>query len=62
MKMAILATLFIAVGILAMPVEAHHKPGHDKGGGPSSASMTVTPDPVMAGESYQVFGEGFLQK
>ncbi len=60
--LAILAILFI--GLLAMPVEAHHKPGHTQGGGngggPSSgASMTVTPNPVTAGETYTVHGTGF---
>lgn len=60
MKIAILATfLFIMVGILAMPVEAHHRDDHDKGGGGSTASMNVTPDPVTVGESYQVHGMGF---
>jgi len=55
---AILVILFI--GLLVSPVEAHHKDGHDQGGGPTAkATMTVTPTPVTAGQSYQIHGTGF---
>ncbi len=56
-KLAILAILFI--GVLVLPVEAHHKPGHDKGGNPK-AQPVLTVDTATVGQPFDINGTGFV--
>ena len=55
-KIVILAILII--GLMALPVEAHHKDGHDKGGGPGglTASVFADSDPAIAGSIVRIKG------
>ena len=57
-KLAVLLILF--VGLLVLPVEAHHKPNHDKGPAPTlDASFKVTPNPATANSLILIEGFDF---
>ncbi len=54
--------ILLVVGLLAMPAEAHHRDGHDKGGKPIptlDASFRVTPNPATAFSVISVTGFDF---
>lgn len=54
-RLAILGILIL--GLIAMPAEAHHKDGHDKGGRPPSVSLSVVEAPPYSfGQQISIAG------